>query len=136
MAIAWLAGRLVPWPVLGGAGPVLGMLALLAGLVLTGLALWEMRAARTTVIPRARPAALVTSGVFRLSRNPIYLADLLFFIAAVLWFQALWLAPMVVVLGWVLQARFITGEEAILRNDFGPSFLAWSSGVGRWIGPL
>ena len=86
--------------------------------------------------PARAPGRAGHIGVFRLSRNPIYLADLLFFIAAVLWFQALWLAPMVVVLGWVLQARFITGEEAILRNDFGPSFLAWSSGVGRWIGPL
>ncbi len=53
-------------------------LLFVAGLLLTVLAMTEMARAKTTIIPRKDPNALVTSGIFRFTRNPIYLGDLFF----------------------------------------------------------
>ena len=41
------------------------------------LAIMEMRRARTTIIPHLDPKALIAGGIFRYTRNPIYLADVL-----------------------------------------------------------
>lgn len=134
VAMAWVAGLILPWGILGAFGGLLGILAVLAGLVLMGLAVWRMTAARTTVIPRRDPSALVTDGVFALTRNPIYLGDALVVIGACLWFQVPWALPMVAVFVWVIETRFIAGEEVRLEAAFGPEFRLWSQVTPRWIG--
>lgn len=40
-----------------------------------GLAFWEFLRARTSVIPRQMPSAFLKRGIYRLTRNPIYLGD-------------------------------------------------------------
>ena len=65
-------------------GPVFGWIGDRSGPTLVGLgivaalgAAAQMALARTSVIPRRNPSSMVTSGLFRWSRNPIYLADVL-----------------------------------------------------------
>lgn len=132
--LAWLAGLILPWGILGGIGPVLGGVLVLAGLALMGAAAWQMAQARTTVIPRRQPTALVTGGVFQYSRNPIYLGDALVIAGAMLWFQVPWLLPMVAVFLWVIETRFIAGEEAGLMETFGAEYGLWAGKVRRWAG--
>jgi Putative protein-S-isoprenylcysteine methyltransferase len=67
------AGLAISHPVLD----LLGGLLVGAGLVLMLLAVAEMRRRKTTVIPHLEADALVTTGVFSRSRNPIYLGDAL-----------------------------------------------------------
>ncbi len=133
LAIAWGLARFFPQTVV--TLPYMGSLALvllLAGLVLIALAVFEMLRAKTTIIPRQDPNALVTSGVFRRSRNPIYLGDLLVLAAGVIWWGSLssilllWIFPL------VINARFIEGEEAKLRAHFGKAFDDWSEKTKRW----
>lgn len=133
LASAWAADRLVGLDLFGAAGLWTGR-----GLVVLGLALmlWAavtMQAARTTVIPGRQPAALVTSGPFRLSRNPIYLGDLLVLAGMILIWDAPVALPLVPVLGAILAQRFIGPEEDRLRAAFGPAFDAWAGRVRRWL---
>jgi protein-S-isoprenylcysteine O-methyltransferase Ste14 len=93
-----------------------------------------MAAARTTVIPRRAPAALVTGGVFALSRNPIYLGDALVLAGAILWWDAPLALPLIPAFVAIITRRFILGEEAALARAFGPAWQAWSARVPRWIG--
>ncbi|MBT8409008.1 MAG: isoprenylcysteine carboxylmethyltransferase family protein, partial [Alphaproteobacteria bacterium] len=78
-AFAWWQPRLFS----GGlsiAHPVtslLGGVLVGAGLVLMALAFAEFRRHRTTVVPHREADHLITSGIFRRSRNPIYLGDAL-----------------------------------------------------------
>ena len=136
IALAWLAAAIGPAPLEGTPATVLdaaswGLIG--AGLALMVLAAVEFRRRRTTIIPHRVPDALVTGGVFRISRNPIYLADVLILAGVVLGWQA-WLAlPLVPALGWVLQRRFIEPEEARLRAAFGPEAAAWFARTRRWI---
>ena len=134
----WLLGCLFatwlsPWPLPTGRHAAAGVVLLALAAVLTLAALVSFLAARTTFVPRRKPDALITSGVFRLTRNPIYLADLLVLAGfALFWGKALGLL-LLPVLFLVLKYRFILGEEARLRAVFGPEFEAYAARTRRWL---
>jgi hypothetical protein len=77
----------------------------------------EMARARTTVIPRRDPSALVTAGFSAWSRNPIYLADALILTGAILWLDAVLALPLLFSFVWLIQTRFIRDEEARLTRS-------------------
>lgn len=113
----------------GAAGGVLMVL----GIALIVAALWEMRRKNTTPVPHLVPTALVTSGVFSLSRNPIYLGDTLILTGLILRWDAV---PSVVLLPLfvlLIDARFIAGEEDRCRKAFGAAFDAYKARTRRWI---
>lgn len=133
LAIAWALARFVPHTVVKI--PFLDIAALIllvAGLVLMALAVFEMVRAKTTIVPRQNPNALVTSGIFRRTRNPIYLGDLLILAAGVSWWGSvsaillLWIFPM------VINRRFIDAEEIKMREFFGKTFDDWAAKTKRW----
>jgi protein-S-isoprenylcysteine O-methyltransferase Ste14 len=133
IAVAALLARVSP-ALPGSAGPVVGKLCVVAGILLMGAAIVTMTRHRTTVIPRRDPSALVTSGVFSVSRNPIYLADALILLGAILWLDAVLALPLLASFIWLIQSRFILDEEARLTMAFGPSFDLWAARTRRWIG--
>lgn len=112
----------------------LGLMSL--GALLMALAVVQMVLARTTFIPRRDPAALVTGGVFAISRNPIYLGDALLLTGAILCWGALFALPLVPAFMWLITWRYILDEENRLRAGFGAEYSTWAARVGRWIGPL
>ena len=129
LALVWFSPWTVPW----GGLFWMGLLPLLAAGVLTVLALLEFRRARTTVIPHQAPSALITSGIFGLTRNPIYLADMLILLGfALLWgkWSGFLLLP---VLYLILDRRFIRPEEQRLRATFPETFAAYMKTTRRWI---
>lgn len=133
IAAAWVLSLVSP-QVFGSAGQALGQGLVLAGLVLMGAAALQMVSARTTVIPRRNPSALVTGGLFAFSRNPIYLADAIILTGAILWLDAVLALPLVASFVWLIQTRFIRDEEARLTEAFGPEFDLWATRVRRWVG--
>lgn len=132
--LVWQAGHF--WPASFPMGQVVGWSLVGAGLGLMALAAVEMRRHRTTVIPHMLPAALVTTGVFRFTRNPIYLGDALVLTGlSILWSAPLGLA-LVPVFMFIITRRFILAEELRLRTSFGPAFDQWSLYTPRWLWPL
>ncbi len=91
--------------------------------------------ARTTINPLdpSRASALVTAGIFRITRNPMYLSLLLLLIAYALrlgsWIE--WLGP--ALFAWYVTRFQIIPEERILAVKFGAAFLAYRSRTRRWI---
>lgn len=133
LALAWAQAALVPLPLAGPWIETAGAAIALAGAALMAAALPAFLTARTTVIPHREPAALITGGIYRLTRNPIYLGDLLILAGLVLRAQAwpsLVLVPLFVL---VMNRRFIEPEEARLRAAFGPAYTAWAANTRRWI---
>ncbi len=134
LCLAWSQSRLFPWP--GDGGPAVQLFAGLlvgGGILLLALAMDEMRRQKTTVIPHQDPAALVQSGIFRRSRNPIYLGDLLILAGFCLFWGAWWGLLLVPLLFWILADRFIGPEEARLQEKFGKAFEAYCARTRRWI---
>jgi protein-S-isoprenylcysteine O-methyltransferase Ste14 len=111
-----------------------------AVLVATGLGfdvlgLLAFRAARTTVNPLhpEKASALVSAGVYRVTRNPMYVGMLSLLLA---W--AAFLATPVALVGPLLFALYITRfqiipEERILRERFGEPYVEYMKQVRRWI---
>lgn len=116
--------------------PLAGFCLIGLGLGVMAVALGQMWAARTSFIPRRVPAALVTGGVFRFSRNPIYLADLIVLSGAILVWGAVLAWPLVPLFALWITRRYILAEEAALQAGFGEAFRAWSAVTPRWIGGL
>jgi protein-S-isoprenylcysteine O-methyltransferase Ste14 len=127
LAAVWVVSLVSP-QVLEAAGRVVGQVLVVAGLVLMGAAILQMVLRRTTVIPRRDPSALVTEGVFSLTRNPIYLGDAVILLGAIL------ALPLVASFVWLIQTRFIRDEEARLTMAFGPEFDLWAARTRRWFG--
>lgn len=132
VALAWLQAQVVPIWDAGTLGTWLGSALILAGIGLMAASLRQFRRAGTTVMPRETARAIITSGVYRVSRNPIYLADALILTGLALHWDLgslIW----VVVFIMVIERRFIAGEEAGLRAGFGAQFDEWAEKVRRWL---
>jgi len=128
---SWTPGASVQFP-----GQALAVAALLAaGFGVIAISIIQFSRARTTVNPLnpAAASALVTSGIFRLTRNPMYLGMALILAALAVWFGN---AVCVLLLaGFVAYInRFqIAPEERALRAHFGEAFDAYARKVRRWI---
>jgi protein-S-isoprenylcysteine O-methyltransferase Ste14 len=103
------------------------------GLVLTGLAVLEMRRHRTTIVPHRDADQLVQTGIFRRSRNPIYLADVMILTGLILWWDAVPSLVLVPVFFWVLETRFVIPEEDRLRRRFRADFARYAQKTRRWL---
>jgi protein-S-isoprenylcysteine O-methyltransferase Ste14 len=133
LVLAWGVSLISP-PLFGLAGHWGGKVLIGLGVLVMAAALVTMTRAKTTVIPRRDPSALVTYGIFGWSRNPIYLADTLILSGAILWLDAPFALPLVASFMTLIRVRFIEGEEARLTAAFGPEFDLWAARVRRWFG--
>lgn len=80
---------------------------------------------------RRRPG-LMTSGVYRVTRNPRYLGLTLMVAGSLAALDQLWLIPILPVAAAYLH-RMVTLEEAMLREKFGAAYERYCIGVPRWI---
>lgn len=133
--LAWLQANYAPmglsfgpsWAVAVGTGLV-GL-----GFLLVVLALLEFARRRTTPIPHMEASHLITNGVFAVTRNPIYLADVLILTGLILRWDAVLSVPLILLLVWIIQIRFIRAEEARLAVTFGDAFLRYKAATRRWL---
>ncbi len=115
-------------------GP-LAVIFLVIGLLLMVLAAWTFTRAKTTLNPMLpeRASSLVTNGIFRLSRNPIYLGDALLLVAYGIWLGCLAnVAWLILFIGYIQYFQIIP-EERALRQLFGQDYSEYCSRVRRWI---
>ena len=114
--------------------PILGAIAILGGVALSVSAVVEFRKAGTAVRPDAPVnSALVTTGIFSRSCNPMYLGLVLITLGAALIQGSLpfFLVPAIVY--FTNNAVVIPYEEAKMRRQFGDSFRHYCEKVGRWL---
>jgi len=127
----WLPlGRWIPrrWNGIGLLPAALGFAALFAAFV-------HFRQAGTTVNPMdpAKATLLVTSGVFGVSRNPMYLGLLLLLAGWAVWLgsASVWLIPPLFAIA--ITCLQIIPEERALERLFGPQYTQYRRRVARWI---
>jgi protein-S-isoprenylcysteine O-methyltransferase Ste14 len=78
-------------------------------------------------------SSLVTNGVFRFTRNPMYLSLLLYLVAWAV-YLANWLALLLVPVFMLYITRFqIKPEERALSAQFGPEYASYKARVRRWL---
>lgn len=104
------------------------------GLTVMGLAVWQFYRGGTSVNPMAPEAAtaLVSRGIYRYSRNPMYLGDLLLLAA---WTVQLGAPLDLAVLAgfvWYMNRFQIRPEEAALTRHFGDVYRHYCAQAPRW----
>lgn len=118
----------------GGAVRAIGAIVLLVGLCLDGAAMLTMRRHHANILPHRAATALVTTGVFAVSRNPIYLGNTLLLAGAALVFGNPWLLLSAVAAAGVVTKLAIRREEAHLAARFGDAWQVYAARTGRWLG--
>jgi protein-S-isoprenylcysteine O-methyltransferase Ste14 len=112
---------------------ILGGLLLVVGVALLGSFNTLFHRAGTAVEPWRPTTAIVTTGPYRLTRNPAYLGMALVYVAIALLSGALWvLVPLPIVLA-IVDRAVIAREERYLERKFGQEYVAYKSRVRRWI---
>lgn len=134
--LMWIAARALPYltfPV-----PARGTLALafvLAGLLLAAAGVFEFHRAHTTVNPLKPDAAsaLVVNGVYRLTRNPMYLGFTFILLGLAIALSNLAAALAVPAYVAYMNRFQILPEERALRGMFGAEFEAYAARARRWL---
>lgn len=104
-----------------------------AGLIITGVV--TFRRARTTVHP-SRPekaSALVSGGIYRFTRNPMYLGMVVLLLGWAVFLRSGWSLPMIAAfIAWMNRYQ-INAEERALHSQFGAAYETYKNQVRRWI---
>ena len=112
---------------------LLGIVPLVGGVALNLMADKSFKIYGTSVKPLEESTFLVTGGVFRLSRHPMYLGFVLILLGAAVLSGSI--APFLVVIVFLvfMDTVFIRFEETKLAQKFGDAWLDYRSAVRRWI---
>lgn len=132
----WAAGRYLPTANLALPGrQTIALISILLGLGVISAGVFEFRRRKTTMSPFSpeRTASVVSSGIYRWTRNPMYLGMALALFGVAVW-QANLFGFAVVLLFCAYLTRFqIVPEERMLLKLFGEEFAAYMNQVRRWI---
>ena len=112
---------------------LLGILPLVAGAVINVMADNLFHRAGTPVKPFEESTALVTVGLYRLTRNPMYLGFVLILIGVALVCGSLTPFLVVALFALLMDRRFIAREEQMLATKFGAAWQAYQATTRRWI---
>jgi protein-S-isoprenylcysteine O-methyltransferase Ste14 len=118
---------------LSAAAQVVGSIVIFVGLLLLLLAGNLFKRADTDMIPFKNVSALVTTGIYRYTRNPMYLGMAAILLGCGLTVGAaasLLVAPAFMI---IIQMRFIRPEEAMLLDLFPEQFVQYRTEVRRWL---
>ena len=110
-------------------GIVMGFLGFF---IFTGSALL-FRINKTTMIPFQDPSFLITNGIYKYTRNPMYLGMLFIQFGIAIYFGSI--SPFIIPFLFIpiMNSRIIQHEEVMLEKQFGESYIFFNNSVRRWI---
>ena len=112
---------------------LVGPLVTASAILLFLLSYREFRAAGTSVRGSTRSTTIVRTGPYRFSRNPIYLAFMLFVLGVSLWLNNFWLLVALVPAVGLIRMIVIPREERFLERNFPDQYLSYKAAVHRWV---
>ncbi len=110
-----------------------GLVPLILGIALNLVADRAFKLHDTTVKPFKESRVLITNGVFRISRHPMYLGFVLVLLGVAMLLGSI--SPYVIVVGFavLMDVGFIRMEESMLEAQFPQAWKEYESQVRRWI---
>jgi protein-S-isoprenylcysteine O-methyltransferase Ste14 len=108
-------------------------IALLCAVLALGAAATEMRKAKTNIPTWEPTLALVTTGIYARTRNPIYLAFIIFLIGIGMLFNSDWLFVLLIPFVLIIHFGVIKREEAYLLARFGAPYANYMKQTPRYV---
>lgn len=112
---------------------IVGSVFFVVGIVLIGWSIITLRKFNTTILPHQPAKHLISTGPFRFSRNPIYLAFLLLALASAVSTGNLWTLLMLPIIMMLLSCYAIRPEEIHLQLTFADDYEVYFREVRRWL---
>ena len=112
---------------------ILGLFIIFSGLMFSGTALRQFFKSKNSVLPSRPATTLQTSGVYSVSRNPMYLGMSLLYLGMAFIFGNWWTLFLIPALIGAIQYFVIVREERYLLRAFGDSYTEYKKKVRRWI---
>ena len=133
-----LLGLLLQWVVPVNPLPrtfsrTMAVVLLLPGLGLVFWSIWLFLRARTSPLPMRPTTAIVRTGPYRWTRNPMYLGMLLIYIGFALLFDIFWALVLIPLVTTLVARLVIHREERYLQATFGEEYRRYQTQVRRWI---
>ena len=111
----------------------LGIALVVVSLLLFGFSVQRFRAAGTPVLARKPTTAIVRTGPYRFSRNPIYLAFSLLPLGVAVWGNSWWLVATLAGAVALIHYVVVPREERYLEARFGAEYRDYKTSVRRWL---
>jgi protein-S-isoprenylcysteine O-methyltransferase Ste14 len=111
----------------------LSLVVRLGGIAFGVWGLLALRRARTNICPLKSTAAILTTGPYRLSRNPAYTGFSIALVGVALVWNSLWGALLLIPLLITLHYGVILREERYLESKFGEEYRQYCSRVRRYL---
>ncbi len=111
----------------------IGVVPVLIGFAIAANGVKQFRRAGTNLVPLTESSALVTGGIFRWSRNPMYLGFVLGLAGIATMFNSWFGSAVLAVFYLVMRYRFIWFEEVLMAQTFGSEYLDYKRQVRRWL---
>lgn len=112
---------------------ILGLLSMLAGLFFNFPALRQFLKTKNTIVTIKPANSLQATGIYSVTRNPMYIGLLLFYIGLSCLVGNWWNAVLLPVLFLIVQEYVIKREEKYLDRRFGQPYLGYKRKVRRWL---
>lgn len=111
----------------------LGLSLVVGGHVIVALFFLTFRRAGQNPLPNTPSPAVISTGLYRFSRNPVYSANVVIHVGFALMLDNMWillfLPPAVVIMHYGVIVR----EEAYMERTFGEEYLRYKNSVRRWV---
>ncbi len=124
------------WPlsfVPDGARYPAGLGLFFLGAAVLAAAMRQFHKAGTNVNPSKPSTAIITSGLYRFSRNPIYVAMGVAYTGISIAVDSLWMLALLVPTLAVIRIGVIAREERYLERKFGDEYMRYKTSVRRWL---
>ncbi len=111
----------------------MGFMVILGGIAIILIAARLFNKADTPIRPFKKPETLITDGLYKFSRNPVYLGMIVILIGFGMFLGSLTSFLVIPAFIWAIQTNFIILEEQLLLNTFGKEYADYLSRVRRWL---
>jgi protein-S-isoprenylcysteine O-methyltransferase Ste14 len=126
-------GNLLDWRHVAHPVQAVGVVVALAGLALIIASLGLFRRFRTRPEPWEAASRLIDAGLYRFSRNPMYLGMALTSAGIAILFESIAAALLVALVVAAIDRFVIAREERYLSRRFGNDYEAYRARVRRWL---
>ena len=114
---------------LGALGAICGMIAILVLNHCSG----QFRRHKTNIDPMREDSALITTGLYKRTRNPVYLGLIAAYLSLALILESVWAVLFLGPVIWALHYQIVLKEEAYLEKRFGQAYLDYKAKTKRWL---
>lgn len=134
LVAGWYVNRANPFPIMSGLfAQRIGIALIVIAILLDLSAIVQFWRKHTSMMPYKPTTAIIQTGPFRMTRNPLYLSMTLLYVGISLVMNAMWPLLFLPLVLLIMHRGVIQREERYLEQKFGDEYIGYKSRVRRWI---